>query len=370
MNSISMINVPMRMNLGGSNQLLGGGAPSMAFDGRDGHHHNRRHPSSSADPSASTGAPAVFNHNGSENHPQSNLNILNQASNISQLSAYNTSFDPAHQLNINEASQEEGSVLTAFSGLAVHTTNASNHTGREEIIRRRPSSSSSNGPPMTSQYRLASSPPLPPQHQVFVQSTAAMQSPATTIATTSSNAHAPTAVSPPPAVMVHTQQVTAAAAAAPHHQHMVHQQHPVTFHSSSSNVNQPPHSYLQPKPIQNGRIPATKHDNRKLFVGGLPNEGKRSQYSHADVLYIFFSKILILMLSISLSPLFEYEHAVTDYTFLQFFQQYGEVVDSIVLLDRRTKRSRGFGFVTFADEVSPKMKQEEVTLNFSSFDNC
>ncbi len=76
--------------------------------------------------------------------------------------------------------------------------------------------------------------------------------------------------------------------------------------------------------------------------------------SHADVLYIFFSKILILMLSISLSPLFEYEHAVTDYTFLQFFQQYGEVVDSIVLLDRRTKRSRGFGFVTFADEVSPK----------------
>ena len=58
----------------------------------------------------------------------------------------------------------------------------------------------------------------------------------------------------------------------------------------------------------------------------------------------------------SLSPsqlLFEYEHTVTDYTFLQFFQQYGEVVDSIVLLDRRTKRSRGFGFVTFADEVSP-----------------
>jgi hypothetical protein len=240
MNSISMINVPMRMNLGGSNQLLGGGAPSMAFDGRDGHHHNRRHPSSSADPSASTGAPAVFNHNGSENHPQSNLNILNQASNISQLSANNTSFDPAHQLagggtvSINETSQqEEGSVLTAFSGLAVHTTNASNHH---------------------------------------------MQSPATTIATNSSNAHAPTAVSPPPAVMV--QQVTTAAAAAPHHQHMVHQQHPVTFHSSSSNnVNQPPHSYLQPKPIQNGRIPATKHDNRKLFVGGLPNEGNGSRFS-------------------------------------------------------------------------------------------
>lgn len=44
--------------------------------------------------------------------------------------------------------------------------------------------------------------------------------------------------------------------------------------------------------------------------------------------------------------------AVTDLSFLQFFQQYGEVIDSVVLLDRRTKRSRGFGFVTFADPVS------------------
>jgi hypothetical protein len=62
-----------------------------------------------------------------------------------------------------------------------------------------------------------------------------------------------------------------------------------------------------------GRIPATKHDNRKLFVGGLPNE-------------------------------------VTDESFLRFFEQYGPIVDSVVLLDRRTKRSRGFGFVTFRDE--------------------
>lgn len=61
-----------------------------------------------------------------------------------------------------------------------------------------------------------------------------------------------------------------------------------------------------------GRVPATRRDGRKLFVGGLPN-------------------------------------GVSDLSFLQFFQQYGEVIDSVVLLDRRTKRSRGFGFVTFAD---------------------
>jgi RNA recognition motif-containing protein len=42
---------------------------------------------------------------------------------------------------------------------------------------------------------------------------------------------------------------------------------------------------------------------------------------------------------------------VTDESFLRYFEQYGTVVDSVVLLDRRTKRSRGFGFVTFADEV-------------------
>lgn len=37
--------------------------------------------------------------------------------------------------------------------------------------------------------------------------------------------------------------------------------------------------------------------------------------------------------------------------FLEFFQQFGQVVDSVVMVDRLTKRSRGFGFVTFATEV-------------------
>jgi hypothetical protein len=35
----------------------------------------------------------------------------------------------------------------------------------------------------------------------------------------------------------------------------------------------PPHLQQVPKQNQLGRVPATKHDNRKLFVGGLPNEG-------------------------------------------------------------------------------------------------
>ena len=43
---------------------------------------------------------------------------------------------------------------------------------------------------------------------------------------------------------------------------------------------------------------------------------------------------------------------VSNEEFLHFFEQFGPIIDSIVMLDRVTKRSRGFGFVTFAHEVS------------------
>mmetsp|Transcript_17901 Transcript_17901/g.38697 ORF Transcript_17901/g.38697 Transcript_17901/m.38697 type:complete len:466 (+) Transcript_17901:163-1560(+) len=76
--------------------------------------------------------------------------------------------------------------------------------------------------------------------------------------------------------------------------------------------------HMQPPPLMEEkkmciRTPPTEHDNRKLFVGGLPTD-------------------------------------VTDHAFLEFFQQFGEVIDSVVMVDRVTKRSRGFGFVTFASE--------------------
>lgn len=40
---------------------------------------------------------------------------------------------------------------------------------------------------------------------------------------------------------------------------------------------------------------------------------------------------------------------VTDQEFHDFFQQFGAIVDSVVMFDRNTHRSRGFGFVTFED---------------------
>lgn len=62
-----------------------------------------------------------------------------------------------------------------------------------------------------------------------------------------------------------------------------------------------------------GRTPPTVKDIRKLFVGGLPSN-------------------------------------VNDQLFREFFEFFGEVSDSIVMIDRETGHSRGFGFVTFREE--------------------
>lgn len=85
----------------------------------------------------------------------------------------------------------------------------------------------------------------------------------------------------------------------------------VTTTSSSS-------SSPKPQPNSAGtklqfKIPPTQHDARKLFVGGLPPNVKNEE-------------------------------------FRQFFSQYGTLIDSVVMFDRDTSKSRGFGFVTFEDE--------------------
>lgn len=49
----------------------------------------------------------------------------------------------------------------------------------------------------------------------------------------------------------------------------------------------------------------------------------------------------------------------------ELFSQFGEVVDAVVISDRMTGRSKGFGFVTFADDSAAEaaieaMHQKEV----------
>ena len=56
--------------------------------------------------------------------------------------------------------------------------------------------------------------------------------------------------------------------------------------------------------------------------------------------------------SMPLFGLANWKWIVTVREFTPFFEQFGEVIDSVVMHDRQSRRSRGFGFVTFASEVS------------------
>lgn len=63
-------------------------------------------------------------------------------------------------------------------------------------------------------------------------------------------------------------------------------------------------------------------DNKKLFIGGLP-------------------------------------WSMSSQSLKDLFAQYGEIVDAVIISDRETGRSKGFGFITFAkEEDAEKAKQE------------
>jgi hypothetical protein len=62
---------------------------------------------------------------------------------------------------------------------------------------------------------------------------------------------------------------------------------------------------------------------------------------------------IVLLVSSPVYLNYDYFVTVTGDEFRKFFEQFGVVMDSIVMIDRETKRSRGFGFVTFEDpEIS------------------
>ena len=55
---------------------------------------------------------------------------------------------------------------------------------------------------------------------------------------------------------------------------------------------------------------------------------------------------------------------VTDEMFRNFFEQFGEVEDSVVMLDRDTGRPRGFGFITFQSEDTADRVLENFDKNY------
>ncbi|MBN1433846.1 hypothetical protein JW921_03745 [Candidatus Fermentibacterales bacterium] len=48
----------------------------------------------------------------------------------------------------------------------------------------------------------------------------------------------------------------------------------------------------------------------------------------------------------------------TDQSLAEAFSAHGEVTEAKVIMDRQTGRSRGFGFVTFADEASARAAKD------------
>ncbi|PJZ48784.1 RNA recognition motif domain-containing protein [Leptospira saintgironsiae] len=46
--------------------------------------------------------------------------------------------------------------------------------------------------------------------------------------------------------------------------------------------------------------------------------------------------------------------STTDLTLRQLFETHGAIQEANIVIDRETGRSRGFGFVTFADQYSAK----------------
>merc|ERR1719450_343283 len=49
-----------------------------------------------------------------------------------------------------------------------------------------------------------------------------------------------------------------------------------------------------------------------------------------------------------------------------YFGTYGAVADAVVMVDRRTNRSRGFGFVRFASGMQGSVAAEQVLIDFAS----
>lgn len=52
--------------------------------------------------------------------------------------------------------------------------------------------------------------------------------------------------------------------------------------------------------------------------------------------------------------------AINSDSIKDLFAQYGEIVDAVVISDSATGRSKGFGFVTFANEADAEKAQSEM----------
>ena len=213
------------------------------------------------------------------------LNILNQASNVTQLNANNTSFDPSQVVMAGQAAaatiiladpHQQQSMIPSF---LIQQPSISNNSSSQPL----PSALVMHNHQLPSQIPTQPAPvahvhhqrPIQQQQQPAVQSVADAalfgQNNAASLAQNSVVATSSIGGGMPPQPMQQMQQVVPQM-----QQQQPSQPQPIMQHPQpggyQENADYNVYSDSN-KAFMNGRVPATRRDGRKLFVGGLPNGG-------------------------------------------------------------------------------------------------
>lgn len=102
--------------------------------------------------------------------------------------------------------------------------------------------------------------------------------------------------------------------------------------------------------VNQGHVPATEKDTRERDYSFFPL--KMTSDLKLEDKYV--SSILILATKCAFRKIFVggLHSCTTDECLGEYFKKFGEIEDASVMYDSLTKRSRGFGFVTFKDPQS------------------
>ena len=235
----------------------------------------------------------------------SNFNILSQVTSTSQLDPNNISFDPnlvgGDNINIVGLSNDSPNIV---NGLTAATTQASMMTP-SFLMQPSLHSATSNGTVTTSSQHKPSPPTtgiLTSQSSQPIQYIAANSQTSTTThqfqqldlnnnnntsqavsvstmgdsLTTTSTANSSSLANAVMTIQQSQQQQPQLLQQQQPQQRVVHHQMqtPQQNHSQQLQIQQMQQQYKSQSTNMNGRVPATRRDGRKLFVGGLPNEGE------------------------------------------------------------------------------------------------